>query len=109
LTVYERHSPGDEGCIRDYVHVSDVVRPNVSAIEGEIRDIVLNVGTGVGTSTRQLAQQLMQLSGLESELLFAGKRDGDVEYSVLKVTRFQEFFGSALSLTDGLRKSILSH
>lgn len=109
LTIYARRSLGDEGCIRDYIHVSDVVRPNVSAIEGEIPDLVLNIGTGVGTSTRQLAQQLMQLTGLESELLFAGKRDGDVEYSVLDVTRFQELLGSALSLADGLRKTIPSH
>lgn len=109
LTVYARHSPGDEGCIRDYIHVSDVVRANVAAIEGEIPDLVLNIGTGVGTSTYQLAQQLQQLAVLESDLLFAGKRDGDVEYSVLEVTRLQELLGSALPLADGLRKTIPSH
>ncbi|WP_041398512.1 Rossmann-fold NAD(P)-binding domain-containing protein [Rubinisphaera brasiliensis] len=79
---------GHDSRIRNYIHVSDVVYPNVSAIEGEIPDLVLNIGTCVGTSTRQLAQQLMQLTGLESELLFAGRRDGDVEYSLLDVTRF---------------------
>jgi len=106
LTIYARNLQGDEGCIRDYIHVSDVVRANIAAIEGHIQDLALNVGTGIGTSTCELAQKIMQLSGFKSELKFAGKREGDVKYSVLDAVRFQELMGPALPLAVGLKKTI---
>ncbi|MCA8997291.1 MAG: NAD-dependent epimerase/dehydratase family protein [Planctomycetaceae bacterium] len=107
LTIYARKHPGDEGCIRDYVHVSDVVQANIGAIEGRISAPVLNVATGLGTSTYQLARHLTQLFGKETELVFADKREGDVEYSVLDGDGFQQLFGTAVTLREGLRNTLL--
>ncbi|TWT39905.1 UDP-glucose 4-epimerase [Thalassoglobus neptunius] len=106
LTIFARKCQGDDGCIRDYIHVSDVVGVNLRAITGGIADFVLNVGTGIGTPTRELALQLMQLTETEVELIFAEKRDGDVEHSVLEVSRFQKLLPPPLPLTCGLRKTI---
>lgn len=75
---------GDDGCVRDYVSVRDVVRANRLAIEGELGATILNVGTGVGTSTRQLAQTIVRALGADVEVRDGERRAGDLERSVLE-------------------------
>ena len=48
MTLFARKKPGDDGCVRDYVYVGDVVAANLLAAEAEL-DGAFNVGTGVGT------------------------------------------------------------
>jgi UDP-glucose 4-epimerase len=103
IQVNARTSPGDDGCVRDYVYVADVVRANLAAIDGRIAVPVMNVCTGVGTSTRQLAQKLITELGSHSELRDGPRRAGDVERSVLDPTLCQQVLGPVTSIDDGLR------
>jgi UDP-glucose 4-epimerase len=85
LTVNARSHEGDDGCIRDYLLVDDVVAVNVAACRGEVTG-VLDVGSGVGTTTRGLAEQLLGVAaqrGLTSDLRFGPPRPGDIGRSVL--------------------------
>jgi UDP-glucose 4-epimerase len=45
LQINARAKPGDDGCVRDYVYVKDVVAANLAAIEGKLERGVMNVGT----------------------------------------------------------------
>jgi UDP-glucose 4-epimerase len=83
LQINARQAKGDDGCVRDYVYVQDVVRANLAAIAGRLAPTVVNVGTGVGTSTLALAQTLARLQGVEPEIRFADRRPGDLQRSVL--------------------------
>ena len=103
IRINARREPGDEGCVRDYVHVDDVVQANIAALRGEISEPVLNVGTGVGTSTRELAMMLKESAASTSELQFGPLRPGDVERSVLCAAPFVEYFGSVKPIGEGLR------
>ncbi len=75
---------GDDGCIRDYVSVRDVVRANLAALDGRLEAKVLNVGTGVGTSTRDLATSIQRALGSEVAVTDGPRRAGDLERSVLR-------------------------
>jgi UDP-arabinose 4-epimerase len=70
----------DGSCIRDYIHVSDIGAAHVLALNylangGD--SISLNLGTGKGTSIRELIGTFERLTGLEVQHEFVAPRAGD--------------------------------
>lgn len=108
LFVHARRTIGDDGCVRDYVHVADVARANALAVEGAIEEPCLNVGTGVGTTTRALAEAVMSALEREVSVEFRPPRPGDVERSVLNAARAARYLGAFTPLADGLRTLLAS-
>jgi UDP-glucose 4-epimerase len=104
IQVNARRDPGDAGCVRDYVFVEDVVRANMAAIDGRIREPIMNVCTGEATSTRVLAEQLQKLIA-RSELKAGPRRPGDLERSVLDPTLCLTVLGQVTPLEEGLRRT----
>jgi UDP-glucose 4-epimerase len=102
LFVNARRSVGDEGCVRDYVHVRDVARANVLAVEGAIAETCLNLGTSVGTTTLALARAVMRAVGRELPIEHLPPRPGDVERSVLDAARARRYLGTFTELDSGL-------
>jgi UDP-glucose 4-epimerase len=84
VQVNARRTPGDAGCVRDYVYVGDVVRYNIAAVRGTIEEPVVNVCTGEATATRDLAHALASVAGVSAQLRDGQRRPGDVERSVLQ-------------------------
>jgi UDP-glucose 4-epimerase len=84
IQINARKQSGDDGCVRDYVYVGDVVRWNLLAIEGAVSEPVVNVCTGRGTTTLELARAMATALGVEAEIGYGGRRPGDVERSVLE-------------------------
>ena len=103
LFVHARREAGDDGCVRDYVHVADVARANALAVEGKIEEPCLNVGTGIGTTTRALAEAVMGALGNQVPVEFRPPRPGDVERSVLNAARAERYLGAFTRVEDGLR------
>ncbi len=102
LQINAKKELGDPGCVRDYVYVADVVRANMTALEGRIAEPVTNVCTGEATTTRMLVDHLAQHLGQPIEVKPGPRRDGDVERSVLDPTRCVSLIGPATSLAEGL-------
>ncbi|MFT3925420.1 MAG: NAD-dependent epimerase/dehydratase family protein [Myxococcales bacterium] len=105
IQINARRKEGDDGCVRDYVFVEDVVRANLGAIDGTIADPIVNVCTGEATTTRALALELQRLLGTQVELRAGARRAGDVERSVLDPTRFLATVGRVATLDEGLKKT----
>lgn len=105
LQINARALPGDDGCIRDYVYVKDVVAANLAAIDGRIERRAMNVGTGWATTTRQLLEELQKELGAPAELRFAASRAGDLQRSVLDASYCSSVIGAPTSLADGLRET----
>jgi UDP-glucose 4-epimerase len=57
----------------DFVHVDDVARAGVLALEAERDNLALNVGTGVDTSVARLAAILIDAVGADVEPQFTGR------------------------------------
>lgn len=98
---------GDDGCIRDYVFVEDVVAANLAAIEGRVKERVMNVATGEATTTRMLIDGLQVALGAPPEVKAGPRRAGDLQRSVLDPSQFLGTVGKPSSLSDGLTKTAL--
>jgi len=106
LRINARRTRGDDGCIRDYVYVGDVARANLAALEGTLGERLLNVGSGVATTTGTLARAVCAAAGSRSAHEPGDVRAGDLERSVLDATRFERIFGATTALETGLAETL---
>ena len=60
LTIF-----GDGNIIRDYIHIDDIQRANLLALQNKTPNHIYNVGTGVGTSINQLIELISQVTGFK--------------------------------------------
>jgi len=70
----------DGTAVRDYVHVDDLARAHVLAAEkllGERGVHVYNLGTGIGTTVRELVEAVSHVSGSELRINYGPPRPGD--------------------------------
>src|SRR5690606_22410118 len=106
VTLFARKNPGDDGCVRDYVYVGDVVAANLLAAEAEL-DGAFNVGTGVGTTTRQVLAAIEAALGKSAEIMPAPPRPGDLERSVVDASALRRAgWRPAVSFDEGIRRTV---
>lgn len=90
---------------RDFIHVDDVVRANLSAATTEDIDPVFNIGTGKGTTIARLAELVQGQAG-DIEVTHTEKRRTDVEDSVADITKARHQLGyePTVGIEDGITK-----
>ena len=70
----------DGSCVRDYIHVTDLVRAHVSALE-HLRtggaSLTCNVGYSNGYSVLEVIDTVKRVSGVDFEVRVVGRRAGD--------------------------------
>lgn len=70
----------DGTCIRDYVHVTDLARAHVMALEyleKNNKSLKLNLGTEKGTTVKELIDTARKITGKEIPVENAPRREGD--------------------------------
>lgn len=71
----------DGTCVRDYIHVADLALAHVAAArrldEGLPVEAVYNLGSGSGTSVRQIMTAIREVTGIEFEPTVTPRRPGD--------------------------------
>lgn len=70
----------DGSCVRDFVHVLDLADAHTRAIEHLLNNgtsRALNLGTGHGTSVRELLAAVQQVVGRDFRIEYGPRRDGD--------------------------------
>ena len=80
--IQQKKSPkinGDGLQTRDFVHIDDVVKANVLAMDSDINHRFLNVGSGLPTSVLDLANLIIEISGLSLEPIHGPELSGDVK------------------------------
>jgi UDP-glucose 4-epimerase len=99
---------GDGEQVRDFVYVGDVVRANVAALTvPAVEPVLVNIGTGRGTSVNALWQALAAIAQPGVGPYHEPARAGDVLRSVLDATRAKRVLGwlPEVGLDDGLRRT----
>ncbi|MFO0680773.1 MAG: SDR family NAD(P)-dependent oxidoreductase [Sandaracinus sp.] len=104
VQINARRETGDEGCVRDYVFVDDVVRANVRALRGELPIPIANVASGIPTTTLALLRAIEAAAGKTSDVKYAPRRAGDVERSLLVPS--PEAVGTPTALADGIARTV---
>jgi UDP-glucose 4-epimerase len=87
----------------DFVHVQDVARATVLALDSENDKLPINVGTGIDTSVATLARILIDAVGVDVEPQF-NPRDVLVSRRAADITRAREMLGfeAAIGVEEGM-------
>jgi UDP-glucose 4-epimerase len=74
------YSTPDKTCIRDYIHVIDLARAHILALEALVEGIeptIYNLGNGSGYSVLEVIQAVEKVVGRPLPKTFTGRRAGD--------------------------------
>ena len=98
---------GDGSQTRDFVSVEDVANANLLAMQSDTDFTHLNIGTGITTSIKELANLMISLSGKSLETKFDELPQGDIKESQADVNLAKKMinWSYATSLEDGLENS----
>tara|TARA_B110000263_G_scaffold130331_1_gene113331 strand:- start:877 stop:1782 length:906 start_codon:yes stop_codon:yes gene_type:complete len=102
---------GDGSQIRDFIHVSDIAKANLSAMLSETNSGFFNIGTGKGTKIIDLAKIMIKIFNEQFEPVFQNSLEGDVMISQADMTLANEKLNwkSKIELEKGLEKMIRSY
>ena len=100
---------GDGKQTRDFVYVKDVVRALIAASTApDVDQAVINVGSGVETRMRDLAESILEASGADAEILFTPRNDAGVSRMCADISLAQELlaYQPKTDLAEGLRRTL---
>lgn len=93
----------DGTCIRDYIHVLDLVEAHLLALEKISKEkigAIYNVGTGRGYSNREVLEKIKQISGKELEIIEEKRRPGDSSQLIADPTKINAELGFSPKYSD---------
>ncbi len=86
----------DGTCVRDYIHVLDLADAHVRAVEYLLRggeSVALNLGTGTGTTVKELLGTIERVSERPFPVEYTGRREGDSHTLVANNDKAREVLG----------------
>lgn len=86
----------DGTCIRDYIHVVDLVEAHILALNKLEKDkggFFYNVGTGKGISNKEVLEMVKKVSGTDFKVRIEGRRPGDPEQLIADPTKIKKELG----------------
>jgi UDP-glucose 4-epimerase len=78
---------GDGSVVRDYIHIEDVARAAILAIEGEVPDRVVNIGSGCGLKLNDMIEGIATVTECSIDVRYSAARSFDVPVNVLDISR----------------------
>jgi UDP-glucose 4-epimerase len=97
LTVFGDDYPTPDGtCIRDYIHVDDLARAHILAIDhlaAGADSFQCNLGTGIGHSVKELITAAERVSGRKVSVVMGERRPGDPPELVANPAKALEMLG----------------
>lgn len=113
LTVFGDDYPTPDGtAIRDYIHVVDLAKAHVVALNRLINDKnknpfeVFNIGTGTGSSVLEVIHTFEKVTGQKLNYKIAGRREGDITEAYADTALANSELGWKAKLT--LEEALLS-
>jgi UDP-glucose 4-epimerase len=114
LMVYGNDYPTVDGtCIRDYIHVVDLAKAHVVALErllenkNEDKVEIFNLGTGVGSSVLEVIASFEKVSGKPFPYKIVDRREGDVTMAYASTDKANTVLGwkTASSLDQAMESA----
>lgn len=93
----------DGTCIRDYIHVIDLVEAHILAISKLRKDggaFFYNVGTGQGHSNKEVLDMIRKISGSEINIKITNRRPGDADILIADPTFIKRDLGFTPKYSD---------
>ncbi len=114
LSVFGDDYPTSDGtCIRDYIHVVDLAKAHVVALnrllKGRNKEIyeTFNLGTGKGSSVLEVVKSFEKVSGKKLNYKIVGRREGDIISAYADTNKANNELGwkTELTLDDAMRSA----
>ncbi|MBY5841699.1 UDP-glucose 4-epimerase GalE [Rhizobium leguminosarum] len=86
----------DGTCVRDYIHVLDLADAHVRAVEYLLKggdSVALNLGTGTGTTVKELLGAIEDVSNRPFPVEYIGRREGDSHTLVANNDKARDVLG----------------
>ena len=110
LKVYGDDYPTVDGSgVRDYIHVVDLAKGHVAAIDGSDKGVsVYNLGTGRGTSVLEMVAAFEKVSGKKLPYAVVGRRAGDLAEVCADPGKAEQELGwkTELTIEDAMRDTL---
>lgn len=93
----------DGTCIRDYIHVLDLVEAHVLALKklhNEPGGYVYNVGTGIGYSNKQVLEKIEEVTGKKMNIREEQRREGDADQLIADASKIKQDTGFSPKYSD---------
>ncbi len=84
----------DGTCIRDYIHVSDIAKAHILALENNTSD-AFNLGNGIGYSVKEVIETAKAVTGKKIKTVDCPRRKGDPPALVGSAEKIQKKLGWA--------------
>lgn len=84
---------GDGSVVRDFIYIDDAVNAIMTIANGHDYHKTFNVGSGKGTSIKELLELIGQTLGKELVINRHEGRKADVSYNYLDITRYESRYG----------------
>jgi len=99
---------GDGSQQYDFIDVSDTARANLLAMQAETTGECYNVGRGIGTSIKELAEQMLEITGSDQEIQYEPAGQTFVTNRIGSTEKAKRDLGFewTVDLEEGLRKLI---
>jgi nucleoside-diphosphate-sugar epimerase len=83
---------GDGSQIRDFVFVEDIANANIITMKSNIKNLLVNVGTGKKISIKELAEYMIKIADMNTKPIYKKSQEGDIKSSVSNMDLFLEKF-----------------
>ena len=92
---------------REFVHVDDAVRAILFLFESLNSPEIINVGTGVDVSIRELAERIAREAGFAGDIVWDASKPDGMPRKCLDVSRLAGLgFRATVTLDEGIRRTI---
>lgn len=97
IKMFGTDYPTQDGtCVRDYVHVNDLARAHILALEKMFKDNVserFNLGSGNGFSVAEIVKEAKRITSIDFTVEKAPRRDGDPAVLVADSAKAERILG----------------
>ena len=103
ITIFgDDHATPDGTCVRDYVHVDDLAQAHLLALEHVTpgNGLCLNLGTGQGSSVRQIIEACRNVTGHDIPAEVGPRRPGDPPMLIADASRAEKVLKWSPQYTD---------
>jgi len=103
FVLYGTTYPTEDGtCVRDYIHVEDIARAHVMALNSSVPSGIYNLGSSQGTSNAEIVKAAMSVTDKQLTVTVGEKREGDPPVLTASSDKFTSAAGTwaQYSLTD---------
>jgi UDP-glucose 4-epimerase len=98
---------GDGSVIRDFIYIDDAIKGILNISFDSSNEHTFNLGSGKGTSIKELIREIDNSLNIESKITYLPKRKVDVPVNYLDISKYENRYGviQTVTLKEGIAKT----